>query len=450
MTSEETIFALATPPGRGGINVVRLSGPAAAMVLTAVAAAPLPLPRRATLRTLRDPTTREVLDHGLVLWFPAPASFTGEDVAEVHTHGGRAVVTALLAVLARMPGLRPAEPGEFSRRACRNGKMDLTAAEGLADLVAAETAAQRRQALRQMDGALARLYEAWREQLTRLLAYLEAAIDFPEDDLPPALMTAVHAGIAELAAAVRMHLDDNGRGERIRDGIHITLVGPPNAGKSSLLNRLAGREAAIVSATAGTTRDVIEVQMDLGGYPVVLADTAGLQKTVEAIEAEGVRRALARAAAADLKLVVLDGETWPTVDAETTALIDDKAVVVVNKLDLLSARSNLTSASLDGTGRSVVPVSALYGTGLPALEQRLHGEIEQRWSAGAAPALTRLRYRTALQTCLSALERAPAAALPELAAEDLRLAARALGQITGRIGVEDVLDVVFRDFCIGK
>ncbi|KAF0118302.1 MAG: tRNA modification GTPase [Rhodospirillaceae bacterium] len=445
LSADETIFALATPPGRGGVGMVRLSGAVAAWVLTEVTAAPLPPPRRASVRSVRDPATGEVLDHGLVLWFPAPASFTGEDVAELHMHGGRAVIGAMLAVLARLPGVRPAKPGEFSRRAFLNGKMDLTVAEGLADLVAAETAAQRRQALQQMDGALARLYEEWRERLVRLLAHWEAVIDFPEDDLPSNVITTVHKEIIDLAGTLRTHLDDGKRGEQIRDGIHVVLIGPPNAGKSSLLNRLARRDAAIVAPTAGTTRDVIEVPLDLGGYPVLLADTAGVRTETEAVEAEGVRRALARAATADLKLVVLDGGTWPALDAQTVALIDENAVIVLNKSDLLA--TDLTPEIL---GRTVVPVSALTGAGLPVLEDRLQHEVERRWTTGAAPVVTRLRHRLAVQGCLEALERAQTAPLPELAAEDLRLAARALGEITGRIAVDDVLDVVFRDFCIGK
>ncbi len=414
----------------------------------------VPAPRQASLRTLQDPTTGEVLDYGLVLWFPAPASFSGEDVAELHMHGGRAVVTAMLTALARMPGLRPAEPGEFSRRAFLNGRLDLTAAEGLADLVAADTVAQQRQALRQMGGALGRLCESWREHLVRLLAHLEAVIDFPDEHLPQDIEVKIRAEVVELTEAIRAHLDDNQRGERIREGIHIVLVGAPNVGKSSLLNCLAGRDAAIVAATAGTTRDVIEVHMDLGGYPIVLVDTAGVRTATEAIEAEGVRRALAQVKAADLKLVILDGEMWPAVDRESMALIDDNALIVLNKVDLLAAPASCIKLE----GHPIVAVSALQGTGLPELERRMQCEIKQRWGSeekAAAiteqPVLTRVRHRAALQSCLEALERIPIAAhQPELAAEDLRLAARALGQISGCITVDEVLDVIFRDFCIGK
>jgi tRNA modification GTPase len=274
----ETIFALATAPGRAGVAVVRVSGPKTALVLKAFTGNDSFRPRVASLRTLRDPRNREALDDALVLWFPGPRSFTGEDVAELHLHGGRAVVAGVVEALGALPGLRVAEPGEFTRRAFENGKLDLTAAEGLADLVDAETSAQRRQALRQMEGALGRVYEGWRERLTRALAHIEADIDFPDEDLPTGVADAVRPVLDTLVAEIQAHLEDGRRGERLREGLHIAIVGAPNAGKSSLLNALARREAAIVSARAGTTRDVIEVHLDLGGFPVVLADTAGLRE----------------------------------------------------------------------------------------------------------------------------------------------------------------------------
>lgn len=404
----------------------------------------VPPPRRASRVTLRD-SAGEILDEGLALWFQAPASFTGEDVVELHVHGGRAVVAGVLEQLAAEPGLRLAEPGEFTRRAFTNGKMDLTAAEGLADLVAAETAAQRRQALRQMDGALARLYDGWRADLVRLLAHLEAAIDFADEDLPDDMDRAASTRLAALTQAITSHLDDAGRGERLRDGVHIAIVGAPNAGKSSLLNRIARCDAAIVAATAGTTRDVIEVRLDLGGYPVVLADTAGLRDAVEDVEAEGVRRALARAEAADLKVAVFDAGALPDLDGRTLRLIDDDTVIVMNKMDLKPE----ATAPVVG-GRRACAVSALRGDGIDWLVATLRDAVAERWSVGSAPILTRLRHRAALTDCKAALERATTAVLPELKAEDVRLAARALGRITGRVDVEELLDVIFRDFCIGK
>ncbi|QJE74359.1 tRNA uridine-5-carboxymethylaminomethyl(34) synthesis GTPase MnmE [Aerophototrophica crusticola] len=440
----DSIFALASAPGRGGVQVIRLSGPDAGATLGHLTGRPLPPPRQATLASLREPGSGEVIDKGLVLWFPGPASFTGEDVAELHLHGGRAVLSAVTDALTTL-GLRVAEPGEFSRRAFENGKLDLTEAEAIADLVDAETAAQRRQALRQLDGDLGRLYDGWRTRLTRALAHLEADIDFPEEDLPGGLSDAVRPVVEGLAAEIGAHLADNSRGERLRDGISIAILGAPNAGKSSLLNAIARRDVAIVSNTAGTTRDVIEVHLDLGGYPVLLADTAGLREAAEAIEAEGIRRALDRASRADLKLLVFDGSRWPLLDPATLALLDEDALPVLNKADLAAHPAEPVVG-----GRPALPVSAATGQGLPALLSALGSEVERRYAPSGAPALTRARHRSALEDCRDSLLRALSAPLPELAAEDIRLATRALGRITGRVDVEELLDVIFRDFCIGK
>ena len=439
-----TIFATATAAGRAGLAVVRVSGPGAADALAALAGE-TPPPRRAVRRRLRHPVSGDALDDALVLWFRGPASFTGEDVAEFHLHGGRAVAAAVLDALATLPGLRPAEAGEFTRRAFDNGKLDLTAVEGLADLVAAETEAQRRQALRQLDGELGRLYDGWRARLLGALAHVEAAIDFPDEDLPPSIADEVKHNLLCILGSLTQHLDDTRRGERLRDGVFVAILGAPNVGKSSLLNRLARRDAAIVAHESGTTRDVIEVQMDLGGYPATLADTAGLRDTADAVESEGVRRALARAADADLKLAVIDAAAWPAIDARTRALIDDDTLVVVNKTDLVAVGAD---AALDG--RPPWPISCLTGDGVEALMAGLAAAIEARYAPGAAPALTRVRHRAALEDCAAALARCRAAPAPELAAEDLRLAVRALGRITGRVDVEDLLDVIFAEFCIGK
>lgn len=442
MSFDDTIFALASAPGRAGVQVIRLSGPQAGEALRALVGK-LPDPRVATLDSLRDPVSGEVFDKGLILWFPAPASFTGEDVAELHLHGGRAVLQAATAALSAL-GLRVAEPGEFSRRAFEHGKLDLTEAEAIADLVDAETAAQRRQALRQLDGALGRLYEGWRARLTRALAHVEADIDFPDEDLPDGVAAAMRPELAALAAEIAAHLEDSNRGERLRDGIAIAILGAPNAGKSSLLNAIARRDVAIVSAQAGTTRDVIEAQLDLEGYPVTLADTAGLRETLDAVESEGIRRALDRAANADLKLLVFDAARWPGLDAPTLALLDGDAIPVLNKVDATPVAAPVLN------GRPVVAVSAETGAGLPELLRAIAAAVAARYAPGTAPALTRARHRAALEDCHHALTRALAAGLPELAAEDVRLAARALGRITGRVDVEDLLDVIFRDFCIGK
>ncbi len=440
----DTIFALASGRGRAGVAVLRVSGPGAAAAVRALTGSEPPAPRRAALREFRDPASGEILDRGLVLWFPAPRSYTGEDVAELHVHAGPAVVEGIAEALSKQASTRPAEAGEFTRRAFMNGKLDLTEAEGIADLVAAETAEQRRQALRQMDGALGRLYEDWRVRLVRALAHLEASIDFPDEELPGDLIEAARASAAALQGEIAAHLAD-GRGERLRHGVSVAILGPPNAGKSTLLNRLAQRDAAIVSPIAGTTRDVIDIDIDLDGYPVRIADTAGLHRTDDAIEAEGVRRAHKRGEAADLIIVVLDAATWPETGAGLLGAVEVPVVVLLNKTDL---------RAVDGQPmwreHNVLPLSLATGAGWEAARRAIAAGVRALADTQAGPALTRTRHRAALEACIVSLARVKSAALPELAAEDLRLAARALGKITGRIEVEDLLDVIFRDFCIGK
>ena len=443
--SGDTVFALASGGGRAAIAVVRVSGPAAADALTRIGGAPLPEPRRAVARCFRQPDTGEPIDRGLALWFPGPASATGEDVAEFHVHGGPAVLDSLLGALAALPGLRPAEPGAFTRRAFEAGRLDLTQAEGIADLVAAETEAQRRQAFTQMEGGLHRLYDGWRARLMETMAHAEAAIDFSDQDLSDDPLAAAAPRLAVLEAEIAAHLDDARRGERLRSGVTIAIVGAPNAGKSSLLNRLAGREAAIVSTRAGTTRDVVEVRLDLAGWPLTLADTAGLRESRDEIESEGVRRALDRAASADLTLVVFDGALWPEADPPSVALLGEATLPVLNKTDLLARPAPATIA-----GSTVCAVSCLTGAGIEALLETLADETARRYPAGGAPALTRTRHRQAVVECRAALARAIAAPADERLAEELRVGARALGRITGHVDVEAVLDLVFRDFCIGK
>ena len=434
----DTIFALAAGGSRAALSVLRLSGPACASTLKTLAGS-LPSPRRASLRKLRDQRS-DILDEALVLWFPGPGSYTGEDAAELHLHGGRAVLDSVTAALVEA-GLRPAEPGEFTRRAFLNGRLDLTAAEGIADLIAAETDAQRRQALRQAGGALARLQQGWADRLLRLLAHQEAAIEFAEEGLPNDLEDQVRAGMANLAAELRQHLAEGSRGERLRDGVWAAIIGAPNAGKSSLLNALAGREAAIVSARAGTTRDIVEVRLELAGVPVWLADTAGLRDTPDEIEAEGIRRAHRRAEEADLRIAVFAADTPP--DAATLALLQPDSLVVVNKADLAAPPAHVG-------GRAPLAISARRGDGLPALHAALEAAVAARAGLPEQAGLTRPRHRAALQEAAEWLEEGTAAPLPELAAEALRAALRALGRLTGQVGVEAVLDVVFGDFCIGK
>ena len=445
----ETIYALATAPGRAGIAVYRLSGPAAGAALTALTGRDLPPDRRAERVRLRDPESGEPVDDGIATWFTGPNSFTGEDVAELSLHGGAAVRQRLFDILAAMPGLRLAEPGEFTRRAVLAGKLDLTEAEGLIDLIDAETEAQRRQALRQSQGALGALYESWRAALLPCLAHLEAAIDFPDEDLPAGLEAKTLPVIDCLIADMAGHLDDDRRGERLRDGIRIVILGPPNAGKSSLLNRIAQRDAAIVSATAGTTRDVIETHLDLGGYPVVLADTAGIRAAESDIEADGVRRAFDRAETADLKILVLAADQPPPA-ADVSDLIDANTLLVVNKCDLADAAADDLIGAFATRDAGAAGVSAKTGDGLDGLLDVLVTIVGARMGTGDAPMITRQRHRDALGDCLKALRRAAAQADPELCAEDLRIALRRLGSITGTVDVEDLLDVIFRDFCIGK
>ena len=443
ISDRATIFALSSGRPPAAIAVVRVSGPQARAALEALAK--LPEPRRAALRRLRDPKSKAVLDDALVLWLPGPNTETGEDMAELHLHGGRAVIAAVLDALGRVPGLRPAEAGEFTRRAFENGRLDLTAVEGLADLVFAETEAQRAQAMRQYQGLLGGRAENWRQRLIGALALIEARIDFsdeadvPEDLIGPALHVA-----RELLEEIERTLRDEHRGERLREGLTVAIAGPPNAGKSSLLNRLARREAAIVSPYAGTTRDVIEVHLDLGGYPVTLLDTAGVRDSDDPVEQEGVRRARARAEAADLVLWVEEARGNGAAEVRNES---KKQWIVRNKVDLLNS-SQTESTQRGGT----FPLSALTGAGVDPLVRALAGYAAEYFHTGEPVLVTRQRHRDALRETADALGRALAApgGQEELIAEELRLAARALGRLTGRVDVEDILDVIFRDFCIGK
>ena len=432
----DTIFALGSAPGRAGIAVVRLSGPLVRTVLPEVTLASLPKARRAVVRTVF--AGEKPIDQGLVLFFRRPTSYTGEDVAELHLHGGRAVLARISDVLIAK-GLRPAEPGEFTRRAVENGKLDLTRAEGIADLVNAETEEQRRQALSQYSGHFEHLCETWRERLVRCSAWAEAAIDFADDELPQDLVRKARSEAAALARELQGYLQDERRGEILREGLHLTVVGPPNAGKSSLVNALAQRDVAIVAETAGTTRDVIEVRLDLSGYPVIVSDTAGLRETAEIVESEGVRRAIARARSADLLLLLLDGSR-PEEASAAKAAVRAPDLVAWNKADLSWP-----------TSPEGLRLSLKTGEGLAELIEAIGKAVRARLDRPQEPAvLTRARHRQALAGAVDALGRAALGASAELIAEDLRIAARAIGRISGRVDVEDLLDVIFRDFCIGK
>lgn len=428
LVPRDTIFALSSGRPPAGVAVVRLSGPEALPALERLAGRRT-APRVATLSALHDPADGGQIDRALVLAFPAPASFTGEDVVELHVHGGAAVIEALLRALGGLPGLRLAEPGEFSRRAFDNGKLDLTQAEGLSDLIAAQTEAQRRQALAQASGLLRGRAEAWRAAIVRLLALAEAEIDFSDEE--DVVTGSDAAQIAALRDEIAHVLDDGRIGERLREGLAIAVVGAPNVGKSSLINALARRDVAIVSDVAGTTRDIIEVALDLGGVPATLIDTAGLRETDDPVEREGVRRARARAETADLVLHVTDDPQTPPLGR-----------LVINKIDLAAM-----SAGMDESG---IRVSAKTGAGLDQLENELIA-----WAKGAVartePALiARQRQRIALEAAIAHLDEALLEPDPVLHAENLRLAARALGRVTGQVDVEELLGEIFGRFCIGK
>ncbi len=448
----DTIFALASGAGRAGVAVFRLSGPQAGAVVKRLCGGDLPRPRQATLRWLIDPAEKGEgarIDQGLVIWFPGPASFTGEDVAEFHLHGGIAVVNGFAATLVGIEGVRAAEAGEFTRRAFDNGKLDLAEVEGLADLIGAETEMQRRQALRQLGGGLTELCGRWREELVAAAAFLTAEIDFADEELPEGVGEEGLRRLSALRADIERHLADSNRGEILRRGVRVAILGVPNAGKSSLLNRLARREVAIVSSEAGTTRDIIEVHLDLGGLPVIALDTAGLRAAENAVEQEGVRRALAAAEEADIRLLLLDGQSWPEFGGALQGVAREGAMVAVSKADMLSA------AACDAIReKGWLPLSAKTGDGVDQLLELLAGRIATEFAVGDGGVLTRQRHHAHLRDCLDCLEAAACAAAAggevELIAEDVRRAGLALGRITGRVDVEDILDVVFGEFCIGK
>jgi tRNA modification GTPase len=452
MSDRSTIFALSSGRPPAAIAVVRVSGPQAGVALEKLIGR-LPEPRKAALARVRDPANGEPIDEALALWFPGPRSETGEDVAELQLHGGHAVVAAVLEALGALPGCRMAEPGEFTRRAFEAGQLDLTEVEGLGDLIAAETAAQRRQAYRQLKGLIGDRAEAWRQRLVEALALVEARIDFSDEaDVPEDLVRPALYAAQQLRDEIAAKLGDGRRGERLREGLVVAIAGPPNAGKSTLFNRLTKRDAAIVSPYAGTTRDVIEVHLDLDGYPVTLLDTAGIRDSSEPIEREGMRRARERAAGADVVLWVVDAnaavqqETMPDLTVEASAIWR-----IRNKIDLVEESRLCTEKDESGF---VYSLSAEQGQGIEALEAGLADYVKSFFATAESTLVTRARHRRAFEETIAALDRALAegkgAGREELVAEELRAAATVLGRLTGRVDVEDILDVIFRDFCIGK
>lgn len=439
---EQTIFALSSGRPPSAIAIVRVSGPQARVALASLAGK-VPEPRLASRVLLRDPG-RGPIDDAVVLWFPGPASATGEDVAEFHVHGGRAVLAALFAALSGFENVRAAEPGEFTRRGFENGKLDLTEAEALDDLIHADTDRQRRQALRQLKGLLGKRARDWRARIIEASALIEAGIDFSDEgDIPAELIAPALARIGSLRDEIEEVLAAQGRSERLREGLVVAISGPPNVGKSTLINQLARREVAIVSPHAGTTRDLIEVQLDLDGYPVTVIDTAGIRETADPVEQEGVRRARRRAAEADLVLWMIDGG-----HRESRWTGDAPVWVVRNKVDLDIANG----ARLRAPAGSGFEISASRGDGVPELIEALVAFARDYFGSEEVSLIGRERQRKllrkaahSLQCSISVMDKGE-----ELAAEELRVAADCLGRLLGRVDVEDVLDVIFREFCVGK
>jgi tRNA modification GTPase len=444
----DTIFALATAAGRAAVAVIRISGPDTRNVLGRLSKR-IPRPRVATLASLADPEGNPI-DRGLVIWFPRPRSYTGEDCAELHVHGSLAVIDALTSALLGL-GARLAAPGEFTRRAFENGKLDLGQAEAVGDLIDAETRAQARQALGQLAGGLGRRYETWRDLFLEALAHLEGGVDFPDEDVPPDVTLAARRSLERLRDDIGSALEDQARGRRVREGYRVAIIGATNAGKSSLLNLLAARDAAIVTPVAGATRDVIEVNLVLAGYKILVADMAGIRATQDPVEGEGVRRAGAWAESADLRLWVVDASLSHGAWRLASSLARSGDVCILNKSDLPQgkdgAAARLHAASL---GLDVVNECLLDGQSASVVDYLMR-RVTSELSGSEFPAATRARHANLLDEARNHLDRALGAlADPELAAEDVRLAARSLARITGKVGAEDVLERVFATFCIGK
>ncbi len=442
-----TIYALSTGPGVSGIAVVRVSGKEATEVVKRLTGDDLPVPRVATLKKINYINTNNLIDEGVVIWFPGPNSYTGEDLAEFHVHGSRAVVSALHSSISGIKNCRLAEPGEFTKLAFQNGKINLLKAEGIADLVSAETEIQRKQAVEIMNGKSSDKFTSWRAKLLKILAHVEAKIDFPEEDLPKDILDEIQKTSNQVSKEIEKVLDDQKVGERIREGFKIAIVGPTNAGKSSLLNYLSKRDVAIVSEIAGTTRDVIETHLNLDGYPVVVSDTAGIRESKNEIEKKGIKLALNRAEDADLKLIIVDAKS---VDFTSVLkeLIDENAILVVNKSDLLVGNINNELKKHDH-----ILVSIKNNLNLDKLILKIKKKLENKFISYGDILITRERHRQHLEQCISHLKNFKNKNGSEdydKAAEDLRLATRHLGMIVGKVDVEEILGSIFNDFCIGK
>ena len=442
-----TIYALSTGPGVSGIAIIRVSGPETKYVIQELTQKPIPEPRVATLRKINKINTSELIDEGIILWFPAPESYTGEDMVEIQVHGSKAVIDALHSSISKIKNCRLAEPGEFTKLAFQNGKINLLKAESIADLISSETEIQRQQAIRVMSGKTANEFNFLRDKLLKILSYVEAKIDFPDEDLPENILEQIKKNSAEVINKVKKILDDQNVGERIREGFKIAIVGPVNAGKSSLINYFANRDVAIVSETAGTTRDVIETHLNMDGYPVIISDTAGIRESKNEIEQKGIKLSLKRAEEADLKLVVVDAKT-----ADFTGvlkdLLDQNAILVLNKSDLISKNLGEEIKKFDS-----VLVSIKENKNLDILILKIKNNLKNKFISSEDILITRERHRQHLQQCLEHLNNFHDKNDIEdfdKGAEDLRLATRHLGMIVGKVDVEEILGTIFKDFCIGK
>ena len=442
-----TIYALSSGPGVSGVAIIRISGLDASKAITLLTGKSLPQPRVASLRKINNISTSELIDEGIIIWFPGPESYTGEDMAEIHIHGGKAIILALQNELSKIENFRLAEPGEFTKIAFQNGKINLLKAEGVADLISAETEIQRLQAVKIMGGKSAKKFDDLRERLIKLLSFVEAKIDFPEEDLPDENIQQIKKDATEVLNQVKKILDDKKVGEIIREGFKIAIVGPTNAGKSSLLNNLSNRDVAIVSEIAGTTRDVIEAHLNIDGYPVIISDTAGIRNSKDEIEKKGIKLSLDRAENADLKLVVVDAKSID-LSGFLNDLLKDNAILVVNKSDLIKSELGPEVTKLDH-----VLVSLKENLNLDKLILKIKNRLKTKFIMNEDILITRERHRQHLVQCLdnltNFLEKNDKKDFDK-AAEDLRLATRHLGMIVGKVDVEEILGNIFNDFCIGK
>ena len=442
-----TIYALSSGPGLSGVAVIRVSGPETKKVLKNITFLPLPKPKFASLRKFKDPETKDLIDEGILLWFPGPQSYTGEDMAELHVHGSKAVIDAIHKSISKIDGCRLADPGEFTKIAFQNGKINLLKAESIADLIASETEIQRQQALKIMFGKSSDKFNSLRDRLLKILSKVEAKIDFPEDDLPGDVLNNIHSETKFIREEIEKILNDQKVGEIIREGFKIAIVGPTNVGKSSLLNFLSRREVAIVSEIAGTTRDVIEVHLNLDGYPIVLSDTAGIRESEDEIEKKGIKLALNRAEKADLSIILIEPKT-----VDFTHFLDDilsnKAILVINKMDL-----GLDQIAKELKKYNPICISIKEEKNLDQLVNAIKKKLKNKFNLSGEIFITRERHRVELENCVEHLisfENKNSVEDFDKAAEDLRLATRHLGIIVGKVDVEEILGSIFNDFCIGK